>query len=198
MAHKIAQPLIVGDLHVTGFIRTMHGDEDPTPGAGIALTDTNVAIRRAVLTLNDIDVTITDADTDGGYGALKLCDLPAGHVQIFGAVADLTLTGDGTNIGATAAVDAAIGTAAEEADATLGGTGANVIASTDAPLTASVGAFQAASSATEMAAAVIVDGTTTAGALYLNLGVPDAGISDDGVITVNGTVTITYAALGDY
>lgn len=198
MPHKVKQPMTVGDLDVTGALRTLHGDEDPTAPTGIALTSTDVAIRRAALTLDDVAVAITDANTDGGYGAVKLCDLPAGHVQIFGAVADLTFVGNGSTIGATAALDAAIGTAAEAADATLNGTSANIVGKVDCPLTASAGAMQAATSATEAAAAIIVDGTTTAGALYLNLGIPDAGLTDDGTVTVNGTVTVTYAVLGDY
>lgn len=136
------------------------------------------------------DVTITDADASGGYGALKLVDLASSHLLVIGALLDVTLTGDGVNIAADAAVDIAIGTAAEAADATLDGTSADIIAKVDADFTTSTSSPTGVG--VPSGTPVVIDASGGSSAIYLNLGVPDADISDDGVISVAGTVRLVY------
>lgn len=108
--------------------------------------------------------------------------------MILGCVCDLDITGDGTDITSDAAVDVAVGTTDEDTDATLDSTEADIIAKSDEDLTSDTAEVAIAN-----AAAVKVGASQ---AIYLNFGVPNADISDDGVITVQGTVEITYVRLG--
>lgn len=164
--------------------------------AGVATQEMVGGLRQTVFTLTNVAVAVTDNGVNGGNGPLKLYDFPVGLVQITGASTDLTMTADG-GLTATSAVVASLGTAAAaNTDATLTSTEADIIPSTACTLSSSAGTFKGKSTSTQFAASVF-DGTSTPKALYLNFATPDAGITANAVLTVNGTVRVTWTHLGD-
>jgi hypothetical protein len=76
----------------------------------------------------------------------------------------------------------------------LTSTEADMIASTTGTLTAGAGTLAKHGSINTTA----FDGHSSALDAYLNLAVPDAGSSGDDAVTVNGTITLLWANLGDY
>ena len=152
-------------------------------------------IHKSVFTLSGVSVTMTDATTAGCHGSIKLADLPVGLIKYIGGTASLTIARVGTAISATAAVVASVGSVTTATDnAALTTTEADLIPSTAAPLTAGVGAV-AGKYAT--AAGAILDGTSTPVDFFLNFAIPDADCTGSDALTVNGTVTLVWANLGD-
>lgn len=141
--------------------------------------------------LSNVEIAMTDATTSGSYGSQKLCDLPEGLVMIPGAITDLDFV-VATGIDADAVLKHAIGSAAEATNDTLDSVQANVVPSTSVTLASSAGSKSGVSTA-----AAWVDGHTTAGALYLNLGVPDADSTANSTATVSGEITIVCMVIGD-
>jgi hypothetical protein len=136
---------------------------------------------------------MTDAGAAGCHGGTKIYDFPAGNVIILGATTDLAITAGSGGITDTASVVGSVGSAVAGTDnATLTTTEANIVPSTAATLTGGVGACDG-----ESTAAAILDGTATAVDAYLNFAVPDAGSSASDTLSVTGTVTIVWVALGD-
>lgn len=134
---------------------------------------------------------ITDVgDANGGYGALEMLTLPASHIVLLGAFLDVTLTGDGVNIAADAAVDVGVGTAAEAANSTIDGTSADIIAKVDIALTDSVGTGDGAG--LPSGTPVPLDATAGTVKLYFNIGVPDADITASGTMAIAGTLRLIY------
>ncbi len=165
-------------------------------GAGVVAVETgDGAVHKTVLTLTNVAITVTDSGgAAGGQGSQKVYDFPEGVIQLLGASYNLT-TAAAAGIGATAALVGSLGSvAASAADAALTSTEADMIASTTGTLSGSAGTL--AKHGSLVAAAF--DGHTTALDAILNLAVPDAGISASAVVTVNGTITIVWANLGDY
>lgn len=139
------------------------------------------------------DVTITDTGgANGGYGSLKLCDLPSGtYFVVRAVVCDVTFTETGAGIDTSNGLKFAIGTAAEAANDTLDSTSANILGSTAATLVSDT-----VSLTTVTTTAVAVDARSSAAALYLNFGVPTADISASTTVRVTGTIWIMYDAPG--
>lgn len=181
----------VGTLaSVAGLTHTVHG------GNGIVQT--------LKLTLTAMSLTITDALA---YASQLLYTMPAGRIVILGSVASLTFTTTsaiaGTlNTGVT--VQWSVGHAAASATTLattmltwLPGTGGSVPTFTSsttinvAPATAT-GAFT-------LTTLQSVDGTTTPAPVYLNVAVgTGTDIDADATLSITGTISITFANLGDY
>ena len=160
-----------------------------------AAVDESVGTIRTTLKLSNQVITMTDAAAAGCHGSVKLYDFPACNLLFLGATCDLTVTAGSGGISDTAAVVAAIGTAAvSTADATLTTTEADLIPSTAATLTAGAGA---AKGKTLTAGVGVFDGTTTAKDAYLNFAVPDAGSTGNDTLIVSGTITLVWSNLGD-
>lgn len=165
-------------------------------GTGVTVAEYgNGAVHKTIFTLTNLAVTVTDTGgANGGQGSQLLYTFPEGVTEILGASYNLT-TSAAVGIGATAALVGSLGSAAAGVgDATLSGTEADMIASTTGTLTASAGVLQLHGSIVTTA----FDGHTSATTSYLNLAVPDAGISATAVVTVNGTITVVWTSLGDY
>lgn len=162
-----------------------------TAGTGVAVDHDISLIQVCTVTLDAEVIAMTDATTDGAYGSLKLVDLPDTHLMFLGTATSLTFTESGT-ISDTATVKHAVGTAAEAANDTLDSTSANLLASTSVSLSSSTASKKGTS-----AAVVAVDGSAGTAALYLNLGIPDAGSSANANITVSGTVKFFYVDIGN-
>lgn len=141
------------------------------------------------------DVLITDATTAGAQGSLLLVDIPVGCYAIFrGAVTDFSLTRVGTNLTATSAVVWSLGTvAADNTNATLTSTEADLLASTTATLS---GGTAAASAVTTTA--VALDARSAAKTVYLNFATPDAGMADSTTdyLRLSGQIWLTFDVYG--
>jgi hypothetical protein len=152
-------------------------------GTGVSVTEQSGALKKTVLELDDVSVTMTDAAANGSQGSLKIYDFPAGNIVFVAATTDLTISRVGTAITATAAVVGGVGTAV-----------ADLGPSTTATLTAGAGTFKGKSLTAGIA---VFDGTTTAKDAYLNFAIPDAGSTGNDALLVNGTITILWADSGD-
>lgn len=147
-----------------------------------------------VLTLNNTTVSLADNSTNGGSGGTKVYDFPEGLFDWQGAVTDLHLTGD-TGLSTTSAVVGALGTVvADNSNATLTSTEADLAPSTTATMTARESDLRAV---TSTALKALFDGTATAKDMYLNLATVDAGISGAAVVTVRGTIKFSFDLIGD-
>lgn len=158
------------------------------------------AIQKEVFTFDNVELSLTDEAGVVAYAGLKLTDLPEGAILILGATADIDLTKDAAGVNDDWDGDFALGTATASNNATLSSTEANIIPSTATPQ-ASSGATTANGQSTTTEVPLIIDGTSTAVDIYLNILVDDA---DHDVTTtatnliLNGTVTLVWCNLGDY
>lgn len=164
-------------------------------GTGVSASASS-GVTRTVLTFINTPLPLIDTAGVVARCALKVFDFPEGYIDIIGATVNLALTKSAAGVNADFDGDVALGSVAAAGDATLTGTEANVVPSTATPQ-AVAGATTAKAIST---AGVLLDGTTTAVDLYLNLLVDDA---DQDVTTTptnliaNGTITIVWANLGD-
>lgn len=149
---------------------------------------------------NDVDVL------DGGKTTgVKVYDFPQGRIAIIGAVINASITtNDAYNAHANDDYYVSLGSAdgTQAADADLTGTEQDIIPKTTIA-TDTAGANTKLTSdwhgqMTTFDTNNILDGTTTAGALYVNVAVPDAANTKASTHAITGTVTITYVNLGDY
>jgi hypothetical protein len=111
-------------------------------------------------------------------------------IQVVGAVANVVAT---TPFSASSNFVMSVGTVKAAADAALTSTEANIIASTGTTIASNTGTFVGTPISTYISP---LNGSTTAINLFIN-----AATSDDttasGNITLNGSVTVTWIALGD-
>ena len=169
--------------------------EGAAAGTGVSSVSSPGTVK-TVLTFRNTPLPLIDTAGVVARCALKVFDFPEGSVQIFGAVVNLALTKSAAGVNADFDGDVSLGSVAAAGDATLTGTEANVVPSTPTPQ-AVAGATTAKALST---GGVLLDGTTTAVDLYLNVLVDDA---DQDVTTTptnliaNGTITVLWANLGD-
>lgn len=186
-------PSKLGFAHFARKILTNTADSTLAPTTGVTKRVTLGGQVHETYTFTNRSVTITDNTTSGAHGNLKIVDLPEGNVVIVGATTNLTIARVGTNITATAAVVAAVGTvAAANTDATLTSTEANIVPSTVATLTAGAGVVKGVSTSGST-----INGTTTRVPVFLNFAMPDASSGGNDALTVNGTITLVYTLIGD-
>lgn len=166
-------------------------------GATVSVVEKgNAVVHQTILTLTATPVTITDDAGVAQYGGTaKLYDFPDGAILIQGAVinGNLTLGTTGTIIN-TYTGDNALGSATATTGATLTGTEADILASTANTIaTAKVAPIKSIS----LVSPLVYDGTTTALDLYLNFAIADDVTHTSGTGTFTGTITVTWANLGD-
>jgi hypothetical protein len=155
---------------------------------GVSLKTLASGSEQITLTFVNTPVPLTDAGASGAGGGIRIYGFQQGNVVIDNFRVNLTTARLGTNLTATAALVASLGTVAAAADATLTTTEADIASSTVATLTAGAGTF------TKIATApVYIDGTSAAKDVYLNFAVPDAGSAGNDSVVVNGTITIIYS-----
>ena len=79
--------------------------------SGLEIKETQAgAVRQSVLTLTNVNITITRNGTTAVYGGLQLATFPEGVSSLLGGVANLTVTrGETTNMTATAPLVVAVG-----------------------------------------------------------------------------------------
>lgn len=154
-------------------------------------------MHRTILTLVAVPVATADHTTAGAQGTLALYTFPRGNILFVGGSTNLTITADGTGVTTGASVVGSVGTVAPGAgDATLTSTEANLIPSTAATLTLLAGVMKGRG-----VTQTFFDNTTTTASTQmtanLNFGIPDAGTTAAGVITVSGTIELVWVNLGD-
>lgn len=164
---------------------------------GLACTITRVGpLARLDFTLTDVDITHTDAAGSGSSGSLKLFDFVQGAILPLGSRSNLTFESDTTmDVAGDLAMVYGLGSAAANAgDGALTGTEVDFAAISGTVTFSS----NAATSATLLkGAGTPVDGTATAADLYLNESATAATSDANGVLTVNGTISLLIAFLGD-
>jgi hypothetical protein len=158
-------------------------------GSNVAKTEGGVVLHETTLTLSGT-LVLTDAGAAGTHGSRKILDFPLGVLKIYSVKTDVHIVSNAAGLTATAAVVAALGTAAVSTDnATLSGTEADIVASTAATLTGSAGDFDNVSNGETW------DGRSTAKDCYLNFAAPDGDSTADDTLTLSGTVTIVWSAI---
>ena len=163
--------------------------------SGVVASNVTGGVTRTVLTLTGTSITMTDAGAAGSHGSLKVYDFPAGNIAFLGATTNLTILAGSGGITDTAAVVGGVGTVTVATDnATLTTTEQDLVPSTAATLTAGAGDFDGQSLTAGIA---VFDGTATAIDAWLNFAIPDAGSTANDTLTVNGTITLVWANLGD-
>lgn len=169
-------------------------------GATVTAAETVPMVHKTVLTLNSTPVVLADEAGVVAYGGTKIYDFPAGAIYFVGAVADLTLGKNSTGVNADWDGDFGVGTTAAGNNNALATTEQNVIPTTATPQAVSNTSsnVHGQSTASEN---IVVDGTTTAVDLYLNVLVDDADhdVTNGACqLTATGTVTVYWVNLGDY
>lgn len=194
----VARPANINpDISPAAFATTTTHNTGTSPATGVTVSEAGTGLlHQTTLTLTAVSVTMVDAGAAGSHGSVQLYDFPAGLIGHLGATMSLTLTAGAGGVADGAAAVAALGTAALATDnATLAGAGeANLLPSTAFTL---VGGVKANTSVSTTALIALVNGTATPVDVYLNIAVPDADSSADDTFSVTGTVTLTWAFLGD-
>lgn len=180
-------PYNLGEPSSLGISETL----TPNTTAGISVKEFGGpgGLRRAVVTLTNVAVTITDGASLHS-GSQELFTFPPGQVLVFGGLADLSIVS--ATVAAITTSYAAVGSAAAGADADLTSTEENICVKTT--LTHSTSAAFAADMKAK-GTVLFADGTSSAAKAYLNFAGSDA--TQSGTFTVTGTIVITYANLGD-
>jgi len=199
MGHRLGDNLSLEHSAVPTNATGGAGEDYSLATGTVAAEYGNGIVNKTVFTLDDQTVTLADEAGVVAYGSQKLYDFPAGAIMILGATADIDLTKSSAGVDADWNGDFGVGTTAAGNNNALATTEQNIIPTTATP-EASAGATTAngQSTATENA---VIDGTTTALDLYLNILVDDA---DHDVTTTacnliaNGTITVFWINLGDY
>ncbi len=168
-------------------------------GTGVVAVETGFGnFKTTTLTFTDTPVVLADEAGVVAYGGLKVYDMPQGYIYMQSAVSNLAITKSSAGVNDNWDGDIGVGTVTAANDATLSVTEQNIIPTTATPQ-AAAGATtgDAVSTATEHA---ILDGTTTAVDVFVNLLVDDA---DHDVTTtpcnliLNGTLVLNWIFMGD-
>lgn len=163
------------------------------PGAGVALDDKPVLIRRMRLTLTAATLSVLAAND---YGSLKVCDLPDRNMLLLAVEADVVLTKQGNTNGIVAATDMDVGMGtAPASNVTLATTMIDILEKVDLDADAATASFQRHSNdqATAVFPKRLADSATQA--LYLNVGLPNL-ITADSSLSCTGTIDVWYIDLG--
>lgn len=154
-------------------------------------------INKTVLTLTATPMTVADATAGGG---VKIYTFPAGAITILGGsllVAPTTTSVLASTLNTNVAIEIGVGTATAGA-AALTTTEEDIITGGAGVSSTTINVAPVATGAVRTTAPAILDGSGTAIAAYLNLGVPTAtDIDGDATVVISGTVSIIWAFGGD-
>jgi hypothetical protein len=165
---------------------------DFTPGTGVSVADVPMSVRKLTLTLDGVELAVTEALD---YGSVELTNLPDKNLLILGCEASVSIVKGETENGiiTTTDLDVSIGTAAASAT-TLATTMLNILPKQDLDADTATVTLAAHSLATTPVLTGVLDTATSK--VYFNA-VPIGGITADDTLTLTGTVTIFYIDLGN-
>lgn len=152
---------------------------------------------QTVLTLASLPITMRDTEQGGGS---KIYTFPAGRICRLGAIGSIavkttSVLADTLNAGVTC--NWGVGSTTQ-ASATLATTEQDFVNVTAFTSSATINVAGATANGVGPGVLASLDGTSTNVAAFLNLAVAGAtDIDADATVTVSGTVTITWASLGD-
>lgn len=188
-----------GSTRLSDGIEAKVGSVGAAAGTGVAAAEVFSAARQVEIVLTDVAIALADEAGVVAYGGLKIYDLPAGHILVLGAVADLAITKSSAGVNTDWDGDFGLGTVTASNNGTLASTEQNLIPSTATPQ-AVAGATTAKGASTSTEAAKVIDGSATAVDVFLNFLVDDADHNVTGTacnLIANGTVKLSYLLLGD-
>lgn len=144
------------------------------------------------LTVEGVEVDITDAGGSGSYGSQLLYTFPDGIMLPVVGSMSIEMQADGTGVTDTATVAFGIGTdaIAAPADGVVAGTQQDVINSDTITLSDGTGTKQA------LNIAISAGTMTSEPSIYLNLSGNAAGVDGNGTVTVNATITVYWYNFG--
>ena len=182
------------------FGKTVSGKSQLVSGSGIAVgtgvsaIDTVGVVHQTVIDLSSVAMTGTDNTIM--WFAEELFNAPAGSTLILGATADLTILGsDGVKTSAEG--DFGIGSITCVVAGSLSGLDQDILPSTAFTLS-SFTVDATGRNATIVSSGAPYDESSTATKVWLNAIIDSGDFTTTGVLTVTGTVTLTWASLGDY
>jgi hypothetical protein len=152
-------------------------------------------IHTTVLTLTDTPVTVRDTEQGGG---VKIYTFPKGKIVRLGAVSNLTITTTSAiastlNSGVTG--NHGVGSTTQ-ASATLATTEQDFVQVTNFTSSTTINVAPAAVKAYGVPSVTLLDGSSTAISLFMNVAVAGASdIDGDATVAVNGTVEVHWIKL---
>jgi hypothetical protein len=163
--------------------------------AGVTVAEYGDGVtHKTVFTLTAAAMTITDANSNGAHGVIKLYEGPAGYVEFEGATMNLAIHCGSTGFSESATYDWGVGS-------TTVGTDNNALATTEQNiLTKAEGDLSSGSKTITQVATtdVALDGTSTAVDLFLNSAWEGNDVTASDSCTITGTITVIWRNLGDY
>lgn len=157
-------------------------------------------LKKTILRLASVPISVAVVTTGNGVGGTELYGFPLGQINMLGCIASLSCViaaGDQADFtDATPAGDIAVGTLAP---ANADGLGTDATDDDFATAVALTMAAYSSSSQLISEPQLLMDGTSTAKNLFVNLLI-DAADIDDGVTTtvyVSGVIVVTWLNLGD-
>lgn len=179
--------------------------DGPAVGTPSVLTCTSEEVgdghlNKTILRLTSVPVTVVSVTTGAGVGGTELYGFPEGLINMLGCVADLSCViaeGDQADYtDATPAGDIAVGTLAP---ANADGLGTDATDDDFATAVALTMAAYSSNSQLVSEPASIMDGSSTAKNLFVNMLIDAGDIDDDTTSTVyvSGSIIVTWLNLGD-
>lgn len=195
MAYTIAQPdnsIVVSDTD------TRLGQLfQPATGSIKIKRETFGFLHQTTLTLDNVPQTVVNGTE---YQGTKLFTFPEGRIAVLGVTARLqqkTTSALASTLNASSTGAIALGTATASST-TLATTMVDLLPSTAFTSSATINVAGTAVTAA-LAATAQFDGTTTAKSMYLNTAyATTTDVDGDATQTISGTITFTWAWLGDY
>jgi len=182
-----------GSKLVTGKSQNSGASGIPV-GTGVTAIDGSGVVHKTVIDLSSVAMTGTDNTIM--WFAEEIFNAPAGSTLILGAIADLTILGsDGVKTGAEG--DFGLGSITCDVAGALSGLDQDIIPSTGITLS-SFTVDVTGRSAAIISSGAPYDGSSTATKVWLNCIIDSGDFTTTGVLTVTGTVTLTWCSFGDY
>lgn len=179
-------------VHTALFVGTKNGSTVSVAEYGLG-----GVFHLTVLTLTATPITLADATAGGG---VKIYDFPQGAITILGGsfvIAPTTTSTLASTLNTGVTIEVGVGTATAGAGA-LTTSEEDIIEGSTGPASATINVAAAAIQGCRLATPAILDGTTTAIPMHVNIGVPTAtDIDGDATLTLTGAVTVVWVYGGD-
>lgn len=191
-----------GTVTNTGPSVTTSNVGTPATSTVTALEKGNSILHQTTLTITALPVSLSDSNVGGGT---KIYTFPEGNISVLSGLATIAETTTSTilttlNGGVTLSVGVGSVQTVAQASGTLATTEQDVVNQFSVTSSTVINVAGAAANGKISATTMLrYDGTATAQALYLNIGIPTAtDIDADATCTVTGSVVLTWVFDGDY